>query len=154
MSASKQSVLSPPITLCLPAAPRDATRIAADLKLGRDPFLLARRLAKGGADFAEVDLGTDYLTSLYALYKRGDRQLEVLLHSGSILSLWMRLHALFELPQETARELVRWSIIRQAPKMNKSVWSAFLLPLQEVDERSPGGDPPAYSSGAGSRLLP
>ncbi|PHJ24716.1 hypothetical protein CSUI_001415 [Cystoisospora suis] len=121
----KESLILPTATPPRPGpvgdttAPRDVKRIAADLKLGKDPFLLARRFANDDTGSGDVDLGTDYLTSLYALYKRGDPQLEVLLHSGSILSLWRRLHALFGLPQQTARELVRWSIIRQAPRMNK-----------------------------------
>ncbi|RQX69467.1 hypothetical protein TGCAST_209490 [Toxoplasma gondii CAST] len=110
--------------------PKSSQKVASDLRSSDDPFSLAARMAQGDAIAEGSDGGQEYLTSLYALYRRGDLQLEILLNSGSILSIWRRLKALFELPRATAQDLIRWAVIRQAPRLNRLRQLIFTRLLQ------------------------
>ncbi|PFH31871.1 hypothetical protein BESB_023630 [Besnoitia besnoiti] len=114
----------------LGSLPPESAEIAADLVLARNPFGLAARFARDDSNADDAEGGREYLASLYALYRRGDQQLEVLLNSGSILSIWRRLHALFDLPRATARDLVRWAVIRQVPRLNRLRQLIFTRLLQ------------------------
>lgn len=80
---------------------------------GREPFQLAQVLR------ADLDASSLYTASMYALYKRGDAMFETLLHSGSLLSLWHRLHAICKRQAVLGQEVIKWSVVRQAPRLNR-----------------------------------
>lgn len=46
---------------------------------------------------------------------------EAFLHGGSLLSLWQRVHSLSASSNRAAaaNESVKWSVIRQAPRLNR-----------------------------------
>ncbi|CBZ49894.1 conserved hypothetical protein [Neospora caninum Liverpool] len=103
--------------------PSNSQQVVSDIASSGNAFSLAARLAQDDGNAQDFGGGREYLTSLYALYRRGDLQLETLLNSGSIVSIWRRLKALFDLPRATAQDLIRWAVIRQAPRLN----SPFLV---------------------------
>ncbi|KAL8270536.1 hypothetical protein Esti_005507 [Eimeria stiedai] len=90
----------------------------------REPFELAEALR------ADLDSNDLYTSSMYALYRRGDPVLETLLHSGSLLSLWHRLHALCKRQSSQGQETVKWSVVRQAPRLNRLRQLLFTRLLQ------------------------
>nr|CEL64481.1 TPA: hypothetical protein BN1204_003790 [Neospora caninum Liverpool] len=110
--------------------PSNSQQVVSDIASSGNAFSLAARLAQDDGNAQDFGGGREYLTSLYALYRRGDLQLETLLNSGSIVSIWRRLKALFDLPRATAQDLIRWAVIRQAPRLNRLRQLIFTRLLQ------------------------
>ncbi|CDJ42007.1 hypothetical protein, conserved [Eimeria tenella] len=118
----KEALIHPDAT-CSRPAPLTSTNLsrpvsAEDAALakawrGREPFQLAQVLR------ADLDGSDLYTSSMYALYKRGDPVFETLLHSGSLLSLWHRLHSICRHNVTLGQETIKWSVVRQAPRLNR-----------------------------------
>ncbi|OEH76500.1 uncharacterized protein LOC34617580 [Cyclospora cayetanensis] len=79
----------------------------------REPFRLSQVLR------ADLDASNLYLSSMYSLYRRGDPMFETLMHSGSLLSMWHRLHAICRRPVALGEDIIKWSVVRQAPRLNR-----------------------------------
>lgn len=92
---------------------------------GREPFRLAQVLR------ADLDASELYMSSMYALYKRGDPIFETLMHSGSLLSLWHRLHAICKRHTSLGQETIKWSVVRQAPRLNRLA-ACLVLPTENA----------------------
>lgn len=87
----------------------------------REPFQLAQVLR------SDLDTNDLYVSSMYSLYRRGDPVFETLLHSGSLLSLWHRLHGICRRGAVTGHEIIKWSVVRQAPRLNRCVRYILIL---------------------------
>ncbi|KAF8820524.1 hypothetical protein IE077_003084, partial [Cardiosporidium cionae] len=114
----KEAVISPPIT---PPRPSKACSNAMEWKREllneeKDIFGLSQAFA---SDLDGIRSDSPFLQTLYASYRRGDSVLESFLLSGSIYSLTRRLFYLYALHQSSPKELIRWSLIRQLPRLNR-----------------------------------
>ncbi|CDI81780.1 hypothetical protein, conserved [Eimeria praecox] len=138
-------------SILVAASPADAA--LAKAWRGREPFQLAQVLQ------ADLDASALYTSSMYALYKRGDAMLETLLHSGSLLSLWHRLHAIYKRRAAIGQEVIKWSVVRQAPRLNRLrqlILTRLLQCLYQPQYKQPLGGPATASEKTGNddeRLL-
>ncbi|KAL8439753.1 hypothetical protein Efla_002655 [Eimeria flavescens] len=128
---------APVANLNVDAASEGDTSLAKSWR-GREPFRLAQVLR---ADLDSTDI---YTSSMYALYRRGDPVLETLLHSGSLLSLWHRLHALNKCQSSQGQASIKWSVVRQAPRLNRLRQLLFTRLLQCLSQ--PASRRAAYAS--------
>ncbi|CDJ36903.1 uncharacterized protein EMH_0075680 [Eimeria mitis] len=149
----KEALIHPDATCARPApvttlnftSPADAA--LAKAWRGREPFQLAQVLR------ADLDASALYTSSMYALYKRGDAMFETLLHSGSLLSLWHRLHAICKRQAALGHEVIKWSIVRQAPRLNRLrqlILTRLIQCLYQPQYKQPLGGPATASEKAGN----
>ncbi|CDJ60818.1 hypothetical protein, conserved [Eimeria maxima] len=125
-----------PLTSCSFTSSEDAALVKA--WRGREPFQLAQVLRD------DLDASALYTSSMYALYKRGDAMFETLLHSGSLLSLWHRLHAICKRHEALGQEVIKWSIVRQAPRLNRLrqlILTRLIQCLYQPQYKQPLGGP-------------
>ncbi|CDI76717.1 hypothetical protein, conserved [Eimeria acervulina] len=140
----KEALIHPDATCARPgpaaafgiSSPADAA--VAKAWRGREPFQLAQVLR------ADLDASSLYTASMYALYKRGDAMFETLLHSGSLLSLWHRLHAICKRQAVLGQEVIKWSVVRQAPRLNRLrqlILTRLIQCLYQPQYKQPLGGP-------------